>query len=164
MPFPVKLQDIVEALEMTADFNSHFLDRRTGEIEMITDEVWDAAENNELISEYPEWQRESILKAREIQSTDHFIELPSKFDLNSYEMMERFCREYPNRRISERLSAAVKGKGAFRRFKDMISDLGIQDEWNRFEQQSLEDIAVEWLEAEGIPFTRGDEIELSAEM
>ena len=164
MPLPVKLQDVIDALEMTGDFNSYFLDRRTGAIEMITEEVWSAAENNELLSEYPEWERELILKAREIRSSDHFIELPIKLDLDSYEIMERFCHEYPNRRISERLSDAIKGKGAFRRFKDMISDLGIQDEWYRFERQSFEEMAVDWLEAEGIPFTRGDEIELSAEM
>lgn len=164
MPRPAKLQDVIDALEMTTDSNFHFLDRRTGEVEMITNEVWSAAEDDALISEYPEWQRELILKAREIQSTDHFVELPSDFEINSYEIMERFCHEYPNRRISERLSHAIRGKGAFRRFKDMIFDLGIQDEWNSFEHQWFENMAVEWLEAEGIPFTRGDEIELSAEM
>jgi hypothetical protein len=164
MPPPVKLQDVIDALEMTEDFNSYFLDRRTGAIEMITEEVWSAAENNELISEYPEWERELILKAREIQSTDYFIELPSKLDLDSYEIMERFCHEYPNRQISRTLWHAIKGKGAFRRFKDMIFDLGIQDEWNRFEHQAFEEMAVDWLEAEGIPFTRGDEIELSGDM
>ncbi len=164
MPLPVKLQDVIDALEMAADFNSYFLDRRTGDIEGITEEVWNAAENNELISGYPEWQRDLILKAREIQSTDHFVELPSKNDINSYEIMEQFCHEYPNRRISEKLSVAIKGKGAFRRFNDMIDDIGLRDEWNRFEHQQLEDIAVEWLEDEGIPFTRGDEIELNAEM
>ena len=164
MPLPVKLQDVIDALGMSEDPNSYFLDRRTGEIELITEDVWSAAENDELISTYPEWQRSLILKAREIQNTDHFVELPGKSDIDSYGIMEQFCTEYPNRRISDKLSAAIKGKGAFRRFRDMITDLGIQDEWNRFELQSFEDIAVEWLEAEGIPFTRDDEIELSAPM
>jgi Uncharacterised protein family (UPF0158) len=163
MPLPVKFQDIIDALEL-ANSTLYFLDRRTGEIEMITDEVWSAAEDDDLISEYPEWQRELIVKAREIQTTDHFVELPDKFEIDSYEMMERFCHEHPIPRIRERLSGAIKGKGAFRRFNDMISDLGIQNDWNRFEQKCFEDMAVEWLEAEGIPFTRGDEIELSAEM
>lgn len=164
MPLPVKLQDVIDALQSTGDFISYFLDRRTGEIELITEEVWSAGEKDELISTYPEWQRDSILKAREIQSTDHFVELPSKDEIDSYKIMEQFCREYPNRRISENLSAVIKGKGAFRRFKDMVDDLGIQDEWNRFEHQQFEDLAVEWLEANEIPFTRDDEIELSAEM
>ena len=164
MPLPVKLHDVVDALELTSDSISYFLDRRTGEIEMITDDVWSAAQDDELISEYPEWQRELILKAREIRSSDHFVELPGKGQINSYEIMERFCHEYPNPQISARLSAAIKGKGAFRRFNDMIEDLGIRNEWNRFEHQSLEDLAIEWLEDEGIPLTRGDEIQLSAEM
>ena len=164
MPLPVKLQDLIDALQLTVDSNSYFLDRRTGEIEMITEEDWSAAESDELISTYPEWQRDSILKAREIQSTDHFVELPSEDEIDSYEIMEQFCREYPNRRLSEKLSAVIKGKGAFRRFRDMIDGLGIQDEWHSFEHQQFEDLAVEWLEANGIPFTRDDEIELSAEM
>lgn len=163
MPLPVKLQDVIDALELTSDSHSYFLDRRNGEIEITTDEVWTAAENDELISEYPEWERELILKAREIQSTDHFIELPDKSEIDSFEVMERFCHEYPNRRISEKLSAVIKGKGAFRRFKDMISDLGIQNEWDRFERQTFEEVAIEWLEAEAIPFTLDDEIELTAE-
>ena len=164
MPLPVKLHDVVDALGMTSDSITYFLDRRTGEVEMITDEDWTAAEKDELISEYPEWQRESILKAREIQSSDNFVELPSKVEIDSHEIMERFCHGYPNPQISQKLSAVINGKGASRRFNDMIDDLGIRGEWNRFERQSLEDLAIEWLEDEGIPFTRGDEIELSAEM
>jgi hypothetical protein len=36
MPLPVKLQDVIEALQFTEDSISYFLDRRTGEIELIT--------------------------------------------------------------------------------------------------------------------------------
>jgi len=164
MTLPVKLQDVVDALETTSDFHAYFLDRRNGEIEMIPDECWSAAKKDELISEYPEWQREVILKAREIQRTDDFVELPNSFEIDSYEVMKRFCDQYPNRQISERLSDVIKGKGAFRRFKDTVSHLGIQDEWHRFERQSSEDLAVEWLEDNEIPFTRGDEIELGTDV
>src|SRR5215208_7049704 len=97
MPLPVKLEDVVDALEMTGDFTLHFLDRRTGAIEMMTEEVWSAAENDEPLSDYPEWERELILIAREIQTTDHFVELPSKEDIAPYETMKSFCDEYPNR-------------------------------------------------------------------
>src|SRR5690242_18959296 len=98
---------------------------------------------DELRSEYPEWQREVILKAREIQRTEHYIELPNNFEIDSYEVMERFCGQYPYRYISARLSDAIKGKGAFRRFKDMISRLGIQAESHRFERQTYEYLPVE---------------------
>jgi hypothetical protein len=154
MSLPVRLEDVVDALEMTAEFSMYFLDRRTGEIELITDEVWSAAENDKPISEFPEWERKLILKAKEIQTTDHFVELPDRVEMDTYEIMKRFCAEYPNQQISQRLLASIKAKGAFRRFKDLISNLRIEEEWNRFERQSFEELAVEWLEDEEIPYTR----------
>jgi hypothetical protein len=38
------------------------------------------------------------------------------------------------------------------------------DSYKMMERKGFEDMAVEWLEAEEIRFTRDDEIELSAEM
>jgi uncharacterized protein UPF0158 len=156
MPLPVRIKDVVEGLEMSADFAMHFLDKRTGEIVMITEEEWEAAEADQLISTYPEWQREVILKAREIQKSDHFIELPDKVEIDEYELMETFAREYKDQRTSAELLRSIKGKDAFRRFKDAISDLGLWAEWNEFRAKEFEEIATEWLEDEGIPYTRED--------
>jgi len=165
MTLPVKLQDVIDAFEMAADETSYYLDKRTGEVEMITNEIWRAVEDDDPVEDYPEWQREVISKAKEIwDGEEHFAKLPGKFEINSYAIMERFCHEYSNPRVSERLSDAIRGKGAFRRFKDLVIDLGIQDKWNQFEHEAYEEMAIEWLESEDILFTRGDEIELDAEM
>src|SRR5688572_2747814 len=103
MPLPVKLQDVVDALEASAEFSMYFLDKRTGEIVMLTDEEWEAAEADELISTYPEWQREVVLKAREIQKSDDFVELPDRAEIDEYEIMERFALEYEDQRTSAEL-------------------------------------------------------------
>ncbi len=163
MSLPVKLRDVIEALDVGGDQLSHYLDKRTGEIFMLTDEEISAAEEDELISDYPEWQRESILKAREILDSNDFVELPSQFDLNEYAIMERFALAYEDRRTSTELLRSIKGKGAFRRFKDAVIDLGIRDEWHEFRRDEIEEIAVQWLEEERIPFTREDEIEESSD-
>ena len=47
---------------------------------------------------------------------------------------------------------AVHGSGAFRRFKDTIRRLDIEEEWYRFHAAALEVIAKEWLEAHGIAY------------
>jgi hypothetical protein len=60
----VKLNEVVEALESVTEEHAHYLDKRTGEIIFLTSEELQAAEEDDLISEYPDWQRESILKAR----------------------------------------------------------------------------------------------------
>jgi hypothetical protein len=154
MPLPVKLQDVVDALEEAAEFGLHFLDKRTGEIVMLTDEEWEAAEADELISTYPEWQREVILKAREIQKGEDFVQLPDHSEIDEYEIMERFSRDYEDQRTSAELLRSIKGKGAFHRFKSVISDFGIQQKWSEFRANELEALAVEWLDHEEIPYTR----------
>ena len=56
--------------------------------------------------------------------------------------------------MSDELQAAVHGRGAFRRFKDAVHRLGIADEWYRFREVALEEIAIEFLEAHGIAYHR----------
>ena len=61
----------------------------------------EAAEEDELISEYPEWQRESILKARETVKSEDFVALPDQFEINEYKIMEDFCLQYQDRNIQK---------------------------------------------------------------
>jgi hypothetical protein len=157
MPLPVKFNDVIEALEEAGAELMHYLDKRTGEIFLITNEEMRAAERNELISEYPEWQRESILKAREIITSDEvFISMPDQSDIHEYQIMEDFCLDYEDRRAGEDLQRLIKGSGAFRRFKDAIYSMGTDKAWFQFRRMEFERIAIEWLEQEEIPYTRED--------
>ena len=158
MTLPVKLKDVVGALDEGGDELAHYMDKRTGEIFMITDEEMSAAEEDEPLADYPEWQQESLLKAREILESDEFAQLPSQFDIHEYSIMERFAHECEDRRAGQELLRSIKGQGAFRRFKDTLFDLNIQDAWYDFRQQKFEQIAIEWLEEEKIPYTRDNEI------
>ena len=158
MTVPVKFKDVVDAFDEGGDELSHYLYKRSGEIFLITVEEMSAAEEDEPLSDYPEWQQETILKAREILDSEDFVQLPSQFDINEYSIMERFANEYEDPRTSAELLRSLKGKGAFRRFKDTLIDLDIQDAWYEFRRQEFEQIAIEWLETEQIPFTRDDEI------
>jgi hypothetical protein len=164
MPLPVKFNDVIEALEEAGEEHTHYLDKRTGEIVMITNQEMEAAEEDELVSEYPDWQRESILKAREITNSDEiFIALPDQSDIHEYKIMEDFCLEFEDRRTGEDLHRLIKGSGAFRRFKDAIYSKGVEKAWFQFRQMEFERIAIEWLEEEGIPYTREDPTEVSGQ-
>ena len=162
MPLPVKLNDVIEGLEKAGEEHAHYLDKRTGDILLITNEEMEAAEEEELISDYPDWQRESILKAREIiNSAEGFIALPDQSDIHEYKIMEDFCLTYEDRRAGEDLHRLIKGSGAFRRFKDAIYSKGIEKAWYQFRRLEFEKIAIEWLEDEGIPYTRDDSTKVS---
>ena len=159
MPLPVKLKDVAEALEVTVEEHAQYLDKRAGEIVLITNEEMWAAEEDELISDHPEWQRESILKAREIRGSEGvFVQLPDQFDIHEYQIMEVFCVTYANRQLGEHLHRLIKGSGAFRRFKNAIFSWGIHDDWFAFRKKALEIIAIEWLEQHEIPYTDDDVI------
>ena len=162
MTLPVKLKDVVDAFDEVGDELSHYMDKRSGEIFLITVEEMSAAEEDEPLSDYPESQQESPLKAREILESDDFVQLPSQFDIHEYSIMERFALEHEDRRTGAELLRSIKGTGAFRRFKDTLFALDIQDAWYEFRRQEFEQIAIEWLEAEKIPYTRDDEVAQSS--
>ncbi|MDX6443427.1 MAG: hypothetical protein QOH71_501 [Blastocatellia bacterium] len=160
MPPRVKLDDVIEALDSASDEHAQYLDKRTGEILLITNEEMEAAEEDELISEYPDWQRESILKAREILKSKDFVALPDQFDIHEYEIMEDFCLRCQDRNVGETLLRSIKGSGAFGRFKNAINSMGVEKDWYQFRRTKLEKLAIQWLE-EGLAYADGDVPEIS---
>ena len=110
----------------------------------------------ELDDEQPEWLRESIAKAQEIlnDADENFIQLPDKFDIHDYAIMEDFSRHYPDNKVSLILLDAIKGSGAFRRFNNRVHNLNIEKEWYEFRDRTYEQIAIEWLDEHEIPYTR----------
>jgi hypothetical protein len=114
----------------------------------------EAAEDDELILECPEWQRESILKAREILKSEDFVALPDQFDIHEYEIIEDFCLEVQDWNLGETLRGLIKGSGAFRRFKNAINSMGIEEDWYQFRRTEFEKLATQWLEQEGLAYGR----------
>jgi len=176
MSSTVKLNDIIDALDTAGDELQQYLDKRTGEIVLVTNEEMEEAEDaslgdefgveaeDEPILELPDWQREGIAKASEILNSDeHFVALPDQSDIHEYRIMEDFCLSYDNRRVGDELHRLIKGSGAFRRFKNAINSMGVEDAWYEFRRMEFERIAIEWLENEGILYTREDATEVSGE-
>lgn len=64
MDKPVKLEDIIDGIEMQADESSSYLNIKTGEVVIISDEESSAAEEDKPIDSFPEWQHELINKAK----------------------------------------------------------------------------------------------------
>jgi hypothetical protein len=163
MSLPVKLQDVIDAMEAAGDEHSHYLDKRTGEIFLVTSEEMEAAEEDELVSEYPDWQREGILKAREILQSNDFVALPGQFNIHEYKIMEDFCLAFADRQAGEQLLRLMKGSGAFRRFKNAIQSMGASEAWYEYRRTEIEKLAIAWLEQEGISYTREDAIQASGQ-
>ena len=132
----VKLSDIIGAIEMTDQDSDYFLDKETGEIIWTNSEVMD---NDEL---------EEIDNYLEEHDCCH---LPSSYEINNYSIMEAFTDTRSGEEF-DKLARALKVRGAFRRFKDTVNWLGIDQEWYDFQDNEYKRIAIEWCENNNIEY------------
>jgi len=94
----------------------------------------------------PAWQRELMPKIRAALEGDRWLELPDRFDIHEWSIMERFSRAQNIERIRSGLLHAIHGAGAFRAFRSAIQELGLEQSWYQFRDEALADIARSWLE------------------
>jgi hypothetical protein len=153
MTVPIKLKDIIEGLEFLTEEGSSYLNTTTGEVVYVTTEELQAAENDAPLADFPEWQHDAIRIAGEIIETDHYLPLPDRFEINEYQIMERFCLSVDNEDMRDDLCDTIRGRGAFRRFKDRIQAYGMAEAWYRYRDAALREIAVAWCEAHSISYT-----------
>jgi len=153
MAAEVKLDAIIQALELADDSISSYLDVETGEVRSITEEEFDLAEDPQTaLEDIPDWQREAVVLARDIQQHEgkRYLALPDKFDVHEWAIMDRFAAYLKNARLRSDFRGAIRGAGAFRVFKRLLSEYNLWDSWNQFKQVELRRIAVQWCEEHSI--------------
>ena len=150
---PIKLRDVVEAMDLPNQEWHSYVHRDTGEIVTVTDEECRLVEEDDAnLDHVPDWQRETLPKAREALESDRFLALPDSFEIHEWSIMERFAQSQSDDRPAEELLDALHGRGAFRMFRSVIRRLGVEDDWYRFRESAFEDIARDWLEDQGIAY------------
>jgi hypothetical protein len=157
MTLEVKLGVIIAALEMADDANSSYLDVETGEVFSITEEEFDIAEDPKTdVEELPDWQRQAVKLARSIQQQEgkRYLALPDKFDVHEWAIMDRFSMTLRNAPIRSEFHNGIRGPGAFRLFKHLLTEYNLWDAWNQFKQTELQNMAIEWCKENGITFVR----------
>ena len=130
----VKLKDVANELETVNAEAYNFLNIETGEFiyyhEDFSDEDID-------IEEFED---------------DKYIRLPSQYDIHEYKIMEEFVEQLEDVRKQNSLYRALSGRGAFRRFKDMLYEVGLEQKWYKYREQAFLEIAKNWCEEKGIPY------------
>ncbi|USK33087.1 UPF0158 family protein [Bacillus sp. F19] len=153
MSIQVKLKDIVEEMEIQFEESRSLLNIKTGEIVLVTSDDLRAVEDEKPVDHLPEWQQEIIMVANDVvENFENYIELPTKYEVNEYEIMEDYCLTVSDRRKQDSLLRAIKGKGAFRRFKDKVIDFGIEDQWYSYRDERFKQIATEWCQNNNVNY------------
>jgi hypothetical protein len=92
-------------------------------------------------------------KIRAALESDRFLELPDRFDIHEWSIMERFSRTQNIEQIRSELLNAIHGAGAFRAFRSAIRRLGLEQSWYQFRDEALAEIARSWLEEHKLQYT-----------
>jgi Uncharacterised protein family (UPF0158) len=94
--------------------------------------------DEDLLRGLADWQQEEVEIARAMveDSGERFVDAPAKFDFHEYRQMERFIGTVEDSEAAEQLWRAIKGKGAFRYFKDTANRLGLLQQWYRYPGRS----------------------------
>jgi hypothetical protein len=132
----VKLEDIIFAIETTDQYTENFLDLETGEVVFVNDMVMGSREKEEIYDQLDE---------------HGFLRLLTSFDIREYDIMEEFITTLPSP-VREKLSEAIIGKGAFRRFKDGINRYDVEREWYAYQEEAYKRIARNWCEENEVEY------------
>lgn len=154
MPLPVKLKDVVGELSATPEGWRVYINRRTGEIATIPEDELAAGIARGDDDFVQDWQKDLPADIEGFEGSEDFVLLPDSFEIHEYSIMEDFCHSLGDDRLRDDLLGAIVGKGAFRRFKDMIRRRGIEEDWWSYRDAAIGRIAAAFLEEEGIPFER----------
>ena len=137
----IKLEQVIEAIETADDAFTYFFDTQTGEMVYLQDEIVTGERNEEL---------EELI---ENSPRGRFLRFPTKYDIHEYSIMESFIESLPPGAARQELAHAIRGKGAFHRFKSGIRYHRLEQQWYDYRDQAYREIAIRWCRDEGLEYT-----------
>lgn len=167
-----------DEVQMAMEFNDpyglgqHYLDTQTGDVLLVSDWAEDEAkkfddpaaidDENIRLAWYLLWydgevgpelpQAEESSMAQQVDAyLQRFLEIPQVESREAYQDMVDFADTVDDDHLQELLYVALNGRGAFRRFKDVL--LAYSDErerWFTFSAQCWRKRIDDWLNDEGV--------------
>ncbi len=130
---PLAWEALEDAFENNAPEVHSYLHMETGEVIRIVDGIADPAMHARVMSD-PQYLRIDPVSSRE-----------------QYRWMERFIVSVEEGELRRKLTQAIDGKGAFRRFKDVLMSFPVDRErWFTFRSERLRSCMEAWLTAHGL--------------
>jgi len=129
----IDLDELCSAIENRSYEHEYYLDLDNGEILFL--------------SEYMDDEETRILKDQMEEDFDRYERIPKAESHEEYEDMVDFIATVKDEYLAELLEVATNGKGAFRRFKDVLLNYPEERErWFQFKDDRTQERALEWLD------------------
>lgn len=133
----IKLSQIKDALYEVDMESTCYFNTKTNEIIW----QWDFNKENSVYTDLDEFNED-------------IIDMFSYDTKNNYDIMQEFIFTINNDKVREQLFNNTRGKGSFRRFREITDYNNITDDWYKFQDNKYKEIAEEWCINNEIEFER----------
>lgn len=168
----VDFDEIQKAMEdIVRDTFDYFLDLETGEVITLSEDILGEVKSRLYIDDYdeigeeieyiefdeepelPDWVEDEVeLKLEVLLNEDgRYVHIPERESEEAYKTMTDFIETVNDPALKEKLSSVLNGKGAFRRFKDVLIDYPRERKrWHGYNAKAMKEVIIEWLENLGV--------------
>ncbi len=166
----INLSELSAAFELYFPGQDAYLDLETGGVVWVTDdtrrrleELWEEVPDvpdrfaalDALLAQrddIQDWEKEAVRSALQVEADygSRYISVAPE-PYSDYNDMERFIWEVADEQLADKLDNAIRGRGAFRRFKDiLVRHPQVEQAWHAFQARQIEARVRDWLESVGI--------------
>ena len=138
----IPLKQVIQAIEEANEAFTRFWDAKTGKTVYLADPLMtDMTEEDKAL-------------AAEMENTpERFLRFPTKYEIHQYRIIEDFIAQLSPGKAQEELAYAIRGKGAFRRFKQSVRYHGLEQRWYDYLAEAYRELAIRWCAEEGLEYT-----------
>lgn len=168
---PINFDEVQKAMEDTErEAFEYFLDLSSGEVVVIADDIMETAREilgeayDDDVDQYddveierepdvPSWMEDEVELALEIflDKEGNYVRIPERSPDSVFAAMRAFVADIGQDDLKTRLSAALDGKGSFRKFKDVLGPHPKERKrWYGFSAQKARQEILDWLRTIGI--------------
>lgn len=133
----LNMDELCSAMEDNSYEHEYYLDLETGEILFM--------------SKYADTEDEKSNRNGIEDEYNRYEQVPKIESYEGYQDMQDFISTVDDKQLARLLEVAIDGKGAFRRFKDVLLEYPEERErWFTFKEERIRKRAYEWLDDIGV--------------
>lgn len=141
--------------DLCRDTNDYYFNKTTGKVVVLAKGLIQFLTQDASVSRepLPDWEARMIPLARQIviNGSPDFVRIPEAFGQPEHAWMAKFATETKSLKLKQKIQQALRGRGACRRFREIISDFPDEKKrWAAFRDRCWKEKIQLWLEGLGL--------------
>lgn len=151
-PRRLSLRAVVDRLATVGDDETTFVDRSTGRLVTLGDELVANLGADEPLDEGLDFSETELEDLRRKLRSRSLLPLPTKAETKEFQLQEHFCAGLPEGSAQDQMLKVMRGQTGFRSFDGAVERLGIAEQWQQYRDTGFARVAIVWLQRNELPF------------